>query len=497
MRDVNNGWLIRYIHSNTASAFFFLVRFCVFFHCFYFDIFIFIVNHLVATIPLNIQTRLQIELLSNLGEGKHGYLPGVGKIGHTSNSKNPLDSLSDEDFFEWLRGFVDAEGNFFIQTVGNGFKLVFTLCLHKDETPLLKYIAQRLGVGNLSVGKNSVSFTVSSRGDLLKILNIFDKRSLNTSKNLNYRMFRKAYDLYFNRESIKVSMELRKEILNLKNQMNKKRIDFNQPEGHSINITRYWLLGFTEGDGFFSVNSQDYTLRFGIGQTYKEIAVLEAIQKFLLGLPGKYLIKRNNTNLVKLATYNSAKDRDHDPMVYLTVNQRDYITNVILPFFDNLIWLSKKKQDYQDWKLILNIINQGKHFTAEGKELISLITKRINNNRLSTNLALTSPQREKSSSLMTLEERVLNLLSSPSNYELQPDGKILIKSLGTYLKGRGNVGVRVLDEKGELIYNFNSIQECALFFNVHSRTINRRLEKGSFIEFNGKNLVFKREVSLP
>jgi quinol-cytochrome oxidoreductase complex cytochrome b subunit len=25
MRDVNNGWLIRYIHSNTASAFFFIV----------------------------------------------------------------------------------------------------------------------------------------------------------------------------------------------------------------------------------------------------------------------------------------------------------------------------------------------------------------------------------------------------------------------------------------------------------------------------------------
>jgi ubiquinol-cytochrome c reductase cytochrome b subunit len=25
MRDVNNGWLIRYLHANTASAFFFVV----------------------------------------------------------------------------------------------------------------------------------------------------------------------------------------------------------------------------------------------------------------------------------------------------------------------------------------------------------------------------------------------------------------------------------------------------------------------------------------
>ena len=37
-----------------------------------------------------------------------------------------------------------------------------------------------------------------------------NQRSLNTSKNLNYIMLRQAYDLYFNRESIKVSMELRK-----------------------------------------------------------------------------------------------------------------------------------------------------------------------------------------------------------------------------------------------------------------------------------------------
>ena len=25
MRDVNNGWLLRYLHANTASAFFFII----------------------------------------------------------------------------------------------------------------------------------------------------------------------------------------------------------------------------------------------------------------------------------------------------------------------------------------------------------------------------------------------------------------------------------------------------------------------------------------
>lgn len=492
MRDVNNGWLVRYLHSNTASAFFFLVSLFVSPICFYLcDIFIiFIVNPLVE-----VEKRLLSKLIfRGKGEGRHSNLPNKeSKRGYASDSKPPLNSLSDEDFSEWLRGFVDAEGNFFIQIIENRFKLIFTLCLHKDETPLLKYVAQRLGVGNLSVGEKAVSYTISSKNDLLKIFSIFDKRPFNTSKNLNYIIFRQAYDLYFNRESIKVSTELQKIMIDLKNQMNKNRIDFNQPKGHSIHITHYWLLGFIEGDGYFSFNRQDYSLKFGIGQTSQEIDVLEAIQKFLLGLPGKYLIKRNNTNLVKLGTYNSAKGREGKPMTFITINQTDFLINVLIPFFENLIWLSKKEKDYQDWKLILNIIKQGKHFTAEGKELISLITNGMNNNRLSTNLASIGKE---SSSMMDIKERALNLLSSPSNYEVQPDGRILIKSLGTNLKGRGNVGIEVLDEKGELIYHFSSIKDCALFFNVHSRTINRRLNNGSYVEFNGKNLVFKRVISL-
>lgn len=468
MRDVNNGWLIRYFHSNTASAFFFLVESVNLLWPFIFT----------ETATLGIKIGLSSKSESS---GKENLLVG-------SNS-----FFSNEDLFEWFRGFVDAEGCFFIQTLDNRFKFVFTINLHKDEYPLLKYLAEKLGVGNVYLREKYVNYTVSSKGDLLKIFAVLGE--LNTSKNLNYIMFKKAYDLYFNRESLKVSVELRERLIELKNQMNKNRIDFNQPKGHSINITPYWLLGFVEGDGYFSVNPKTFSLKLGIGQATQEIGVLEEIKTFLLGLPGKYRIKRKNSNLVKLEVYNQAKGRDHRPMTYLTVNQTDFLTNVLIPFFDNLRWLSKKEKDYEDWRLILNIIKQGKHFTDEGKNIISLIAKGMNNNRLSTNLSKGSCSYH--IPFLGIKERILKLIESPLNYKVQPDGKILIKSLGTYLKGRGNVGVRVLDEKGELVYNFSSIKECALFFNLHSRTINRRLENGTFIEFNGKNLVFKREVYLP
>lgn len=97
-------------------------------------------------------------------------------------SSKLLNSLRDEDFSEWFRGFVDAflypsdkgSGNFLIQIIQNRFKLVFTLFLHKDETPLVKYIAQRLGVGNISVRDKTVVYTISSKDDLVKIFSILD-----------------------------------------------------------------------------------------------------------------------------------------------------------------------------------------------------------------------------------------------------------------------------------------------------------------------------------
>lgn len=274
--------------------------------------------------------------------------------------------------------------------------------------------------------------------------------------------------------------------------MNKNRVEFKQPIDHVINITPYWLLGFVEGEGYFSTNKKDHSLRFGIGQTSQEKGVLEAIHKFFLALPAKHSLQRKSTNLVSLATYNPAKGRDHKAMAQLIITQRDFISNVIIPFFDSLTWLSKKAKDYTDWKLILDLINQGWHFTEEGQKLISLITKGMNNYRLSTSFTPTKQ--------IDVKERALKLLSSPSNYEVQALlrwGKILIKFLGTYLKGRGNVGVNVLDANGEIVFKFNSIKDCALFFNVHTRTINRRLENGSLVEYNNQNLVFKREMHLP
>lgn len=361
--------------------------------------------------------------------------------------------------------------------------------MHKDNTAMLEYIAWKLGVGYVNTGNHFSSYNLTKKNDLHKIFSIFDKYPLNTSKNLNYLMFKKGYELYYNSED---SMHNKiSEIFNLINQMNKKRVYFKQPEGHRINITPYWLLGFVEGEGYFSVSLKTHRIEFGLGQTESEIDVIKAIREFILSLPGKFRITRSDTNVCILSIDKKAKNENSKPMAKIAIHKTDFIKNVLVPFFDNLTWLSNKKLDYEDWKLILNIKIQGKHFTDEGKELISLISKGMNLNRLSTSVV------KGVSRGPLFQERVSNLLSSPSNFELCPDGKILVKSSGVYLKGRGNVGVKALNENNEMIYQFNSIKGCALFFSVSERTINRRLDSGSALEFNGNKLVLKREISLP
>ena len=80
MRDVNNGWLIRYLHSNTASAFFFLVSLFVFIFRFSLCVIciIFIVNPPVYSTPLYTNNSLLRKLeCTGKGEGKHGDISSI------------------------------------------------------------------------------------------------------------------------------------------------------------------------------------------------------------------------------------------------------------------------------------------------------------------------------------------------------------------------------------------------------------------------------------
>jgi len=63
--------------------------------------------------------------------------------------------------------------------------------------------------------------------------------------------------------------------------MNKQRTWFQlPPDSHKYLITPYWLLGFVEGEGSFSIHPRDLVLTFSITQSIIDLSLMEAIKYF-------------------------------------------------------------------------------------------------------------------------------------------------------------------------------------------------------------------------
>jgi len=227
-------------------------------------------------------------------------------------------------------------------------------------------------------------------------------------------------------------------------------------------------------------------LEFGVGQRISEYFVIEAIQQYLLILSGVYVLKHENSKLVRINVDKKEKNTKPKRMTSIAVKDFNYIKNVLIPFFDKLTWFSKKLLDYNDWKIVYSFMSEGKHLSSEGLQIILLINARMNTRRLSTNAPPILPK--------NLNKKIKDLLNAPSNFEVHDTGKIYIKSRGYYLRGRGNVRILVFNNENILINKYNSIKNCAIFFKVSTKTIQRRLENGKPLWFSNQKFTLKRDI---
>ena len=164
--------------------------------------------------------------------------------------------------------------------------------------------------------------------------------------------------------------------------MNNNRTNFNSGPSHKINITSYWLLGFVEGDGSFSINKDKFRHNFTLAQVFHQKPVLTAIVLFLNNLMSQDFMAQNGACvfLRDAPAFQKSQAR-----VVLTIRNFNYIIEYLIPFFSNLTFFSKKGLDFLDWVLVAKMKLAKLHLTQEGKELILAICNRINNNRLTTN----------------------------------------------------------------------------------------------------------------
>jgi len=158
-----------------------------------------------------------------------------------------------------------------------------------------------------------------------------------------------------------------------------------------------------------------------------------------------------------------------------------YIKNNLIPFLDNLEWISKKFFDYLDWKIIFSLKEKGWHYCDLGREVILAITNRMNSNRLST--------RSNSNLVPTITtdlDAKLKFFLENTNLEIHADGRIWIKSEKKYLSGGKKTQISCFNTEGILVQNFESLTEAALFFSLSKGTISNKLNTGSLLPFKGE-----------
>ena len=177
----------------------------------------------------------------------HNYYSSVKvkSVGKNFYSTLACTDLEYENFIRWFVGFSDGESNFTIvfqkDKNGNitGASFRFIIELHLDDINTLKYIKSKLNIGNnISEYGNSCKFTVIHKKDIEKLISIFDRYNLNTTKYLDYLDFKKAFYLYHEKNIIDKRTLIDK-LLTIKNGMNNSRIDFNFPSDYNIKIYNY------------------------------------------------------------------------------------------------------------------------------------------------------------------------------------------------------------------------------------------------------------------
>ena len=145
-----------------------------------------------------------------------------------------------------------------------------------------------------------------------------------------------------------------------------------------------WIVGFTEGEGCFSIgfiqqpqrkNRKGYQTgiqvwhEFAITQGASSLSALELIRKFF-GVGNVYINKRYDNHREHLYRY--------------VVRRREDLLSVIIPFFKNNEMHTIKRQQFEKFVTILTHIQNGKHLTWEGLEEIIKIAETMNSRKSKT-----------------------------------------------------------------------------------------------------------------
>jgi len=134
----------------------------------------------------------------------------------------------------------------------------------------------------------------------------------------------------------------------------------------------WWIAGFTDGEGCFSVSIfHNKTSRLGwqvmpefvLTQGKSSLSALEEVKTFF------------NCGHIFI---NKRYDNHHEHLYRYCVRKREDLNNIIIPFFHQHPLLTAKKKSFKKFYQALDLINQGKHLDKKGlEEIAQLVGKKL------------------------------------------------------------------------------------------------------------------------
>lgn len=248
------------------------------------------------------------------------------------------------EFLEWFIGFFEGNGEFI-----NYKNKRVSLCIFQKEKEILFFIKQNLSMGNIqyySKKKNIYQLIISKQTDLIILANLFNGNITLPIKLLKFQIFLSN-----------LNMNLIKQNLSIINFISHCRLP---------SLNDYWLSGLTDANGYFSIyffNDFKYSIQYLISQKYDiNKIILEYINFNLFNFEINYV-------------------NSHKNYYELKINDIHNCNKLISLYFDNFPLFSKKLENYNKWKYILNQIEKKNHLDKIKRIELIKISKLIKDPR--------------------------------------------------------------------------------------------------------------------
>ena len=248
---------------------------------------------------------------------------------------------------DWISGFVDGDGGFHIQKIGETDLLRHRFICSQDKRSVDVLYAMKtfFGCGTVHrAGGNMMNFEITSRAHLRdKVIPFFSGKPLQTIKREKYVKF----------------------VESLRNHMISK--GERPPPAHFIppsgGLSAGWFRGFVDAEGCFVVSLVGGRVlpQFIIGLGQRDAEILEECRRFLKC--GTCYTRKNGVNVFQVSAIAD-------------------LESVLIPLFctrgSAVLLRTTKRLSFQKFRKIVRLIVEKKHLSPEGMEKIQKLQAGLN-----------------------------------------------------------------------------------------------------------------------